>query len=96
MPIPTSSVSVGSCYETANKQQRRVVSIDTKTNKVTYESWGGNVGPKLPLARNTASLAKFANDVDKQITCPTSLESPAIKNDDDKKDKDESDGENND
>jgi len=95
MPIQTSSVSVGNCYETANKQQRRVISIDTKNNKVIYESWGGNVGPKGSITKTTVGLDKFANDVDKQIACPPSLKSLETKNDDDKENKDESDGENN-
>jgi len=96
MPISTSSVSVGNCYETANKQQRRVISIDQTTNQVIYESWGGNTGPKGNLTRTKVGLDKFANAVDKQITCPPTLKSLEIKNEEDKTDKDDSNGENND
>ena len=96
MPISTSLVSVGNCYETANKQQRRVINIDPTTSQVTYESWSGNFGPKGHLTRTKVGLDKFANAVDKQITCPPALKSLEIKNEEDKNDKDESDGENND
>ncbi|WP_206245841.1 hypothetical protein [Novosphingobium terrae] len=72
MPIPESSVVVGGCYETAEKQQRRVIKI--QGDKVTYQSWGGNVqNTKGPLPWIPVNIKKFAQDVEQAIACPADL-----------------------
>ena len=78
MPIDAKDVKLGRCYTTANGQHRRVVNI-SKDNKVTYESWGGNVGYQGgSLSRNTVDLNVFAKDVEKEIPCPRNLPSMPI------------------
>jgi len=86
MAVTESSIAVGKCYATANNQHRRVLNIDTTLNKVTYESWGGNVGANGNLSRTTVGLNKFATDVDKEITCPPKPKPPAPKKDEEKND----------
>lgn len=95
MAVNASSIVVGKCYATAKNQHRRVLKIDPTLNKVTYESWGGNVGANGNLSRTTVGLNKFATDVDKEITCPSKPKPPAPKKDEEKKDEEKNDGENN-
>ena len=69
MPIAIAEIIVGRCYATANNQHRRILSIEE--NKVTYESWGGNVkNYQEPLTRNTVNIQGFAESVDRVIDCP--------------------------
>jgi hypothetical protein len=65
-------VKIGSCYATKNNQHPRVTG---KSNgKVTYQSWGGNVGYQGgSLSRNTGSLKGFLAKVDRIIECDPKL-----------------------
>ena len=69
MPIQVSQIAVGKCYETANKQQRRVWEI--RAGKVYYFSRGGGHPwqPGHTLA-SPPSLKSFAAAVDAIIPCP--------------------------
>ena len=83
MSIDISKVAVGTCYETANKQQRKVVSIvSTPTGlRVRYYSRGGNVRNAWEWAASKANpplLDTFAADVEAIIACPVADPPPGF------------------
>src|ERR1039457_705932 len=72
MPTNPESVEVGRCCSTTTNQHQRVTAKSAA--KVTYESWGGNVGYQGgSLSRTTVSLDGFAEAVDKEIPCDPKL-----------------------
>ena len=72
MSIAPQDLQVGRCYATPENQHRRITKIED--GKVTYESWGGNVGYQGgSLSRTTASADTFLNAVEKVIPCDAKL-----------------------
>jgi hypothetical protein len=72
MSVSANTIAVGKCYQTLNKQHRRVIRIDG--DNIIYESWGGNVGYNGgALNQVTVNKSKFAKDVDNEIPCPVNL-----------------------
>ena len=68
MGVWIKDIDVGKCYATSTGQVRRVTKVEIK---VTYESRGEKALPKGRAwnPRVTALGAKFARDVDREVTC---------------------------
>lgn len=74
MPIKSGTAQVGKCYKTSKNQHRGITKItpgpSSEEDKITYESWGGDIGKGDNPDRVTAKRETFENAVEAEIACP--------------------------